>query len=218
MKHALAPATSIAAAFLALACSLPASAAQEAAKEAAKDTDRPVAEREPSAADVATTPLGDLNLRKDEIPALLLKAQETPYDLTGLRRCREISAAVTELDAALGDDIDLPQEDRRGPSIGRLAQWTVARFIPFRGAIRELSGASAHERRMGAAIRAGLVRRGYLKGIGEARGCRYPARSATPAVIARIAAEREAARQEADKPDDAKSRPESGEPKGSRRR
>lgn len=28
-------------------------------------------------------------------------------------------------------------------------------------------------------IQAGLVRRAFLKGVGEERGCRYPARSAT---------------------------------------
>ena len=150
--------------------------------------EKPVTEREVTPIDVITTPVNDLNLRRGEIPALLLTAQEKPYDLKDLKRCATLAAAVGELDAVLGDDIDLPGDDNRdGPNAGRLAVWAVGSFIPFRGAIREISGANAHQRRMQEAIRAGFARRAFLKGVGEARGCRYPARSAPPAVIAAAA-------------------------------
>ena len=46
-----------------------------------QDSPRPVTDRDVTAADVATTPVNDLNLRRMEIPPLLLTAQERPYDL-----------------------------------------------------------------------------------------------------------------------------------------
>ena len=159
----------------------------------AAQPDKPVTEREITPADVVTTPANDLNLRRNEIPALLFAAQEKPHDLKDLKRCAALASAVGELDAVLGEDIDLPGDDSRdGPSAGRLAVWAVGSFIPFRGAIREISGANAHQRRMQEAIRAGFARRAFLKGVGEARGCRYPARSAPPAVIAAAAAQAKA--------------------------
>ena len=48
----------------------------------------------------------------------------------------------------------------------------------FRGILREITGAADHERQFQAAIMAGMVRRGYLKGLGEARDCPYPSRPA----------------------------------------
>ena len=47
-------------------------------------------------------------------------------------------------------------------------------IIPFRSVIREISGAAAHDRRYNAAVYAGVVRRSFLKGIGQQRGCKYP--------------------------------------------
>lgn len=158
----------------------------------AQEPGRPFAERDLTAVDVAATPMSDLNLRKSEIPALLITAQEKPYDMTGLSRCSQIAAAVGELDAMLGDDLDMPRTARNWPSAGRLAQWAVGSFIPFRGAIRELSGANLQERRIQAAVQAGLARRAFLKGSGQAKGCRYPASAATPEHIAAYTAEREA--------------------------
>ncbi len=145
--------------------------------------DKPLADREPDAADVAATPVTDLNLRKDEIPPVLLAAQANPYDLAELGRCARIGSAVTELDAVLGDDIDLPQADNKSVSTGRVAQWVVGSFIPFRGLIREISGANSQERKIGLAIQAGIARRSFLKGVGQAKGCGYPARAATPQVL-----------------------------------
>lgn len=159
--------------------------------------DRPIGQRDASAVDVLTTPAGDLNLRKDAIPPLLLAAQEDPYTLGGLRRCADISAEVSRFDAVLGDDFDIAQNSDRKMRPGKVAQSVVGSFIPFRGLIREISGASEQERRMQYAIYAGAARRSFLKGIGQQRGCPWPARSATPQVISRI--EREAANREAAK-------------------
>jgi hypothetical protein len=141
--------------------------------------DRPLTNRDPNAMDVAATPATDLNLRKDEIPQLLIDAQVKAYDLKGLDKCSQLAAQIGEFDAILGDDIDLPQAATQRVSPGRIGQYVVGSFIPFRGIIREVSGAADQRRRMDAAITAGLIRRAFLKGVGTERGCRYPARSAT---------------------------------------
>lgn len=141
--------------------------------------DRPLTKRDPNAIDVATTPMTDLNLRKDEIPQLLIDAQVKPYDLARLGKCSQIAAQIGEFDAILGDDLDLPQTPGQRVSPGRVAQYVVGSFIPFRGLLREVSGAADQRRKMEAAVAAGLMRRSFLKGVGLERGCRYPARSAT---------------------------------------
>lgn len=149
---------------------------------AARESDqpeKPLNNREIDAVDVATTPMTDLNIRKDEIPQLLIDAQVRPYDLRGLERCSQLAATIGEFDAILGDDLDLPQAPGQRVSPGRMAQYVVGSFIPFRGMIREISGANDQRRRLQVAIQAGLARRAFLKGIGQERGCRYPARSAT---------------------------------------
>lgn len=150
----------------------------------ARQQDRPITNRDPDAMDIAKTPITDLNVGRDnEIPALLVEAVARPYAMDDLNKCRKLSDAIEELDAILGPDLDLPQEERDRISAGRTAKWVVSSLIPFRGLIREVSGANAQDRKVNAAIQAGLTRRGFLKGVGTARGCKYPARSATSEVI-----------------------------------
>ncbi|MDF2637140.1 MAG: hypothetical protein K0R64_124 [Novosphingobium lindaniclasticum] len=145
--------------------------------------DRPITDNDPNAIDVAKTPVTDLNLDKTEIPPVLIAATKKPYDLASLRSCSQIGKAVEELDGILGDDIDLPQEARDRVSTGKVAKWVVSSFIPFRGLIREISGANAQERAVLAAVQAGVARRGFLKGVGAQRGCKYPASPATASII-----------------------------------
>lgn len=149
-----------------------------AAPLAAQDQPEPVADREPDAEDVAMTPLRDLNLSKDPIPELLLTAQADPYDSSGLRRCRDIGAAIAQLDAVLGPDLDVAAEEGDRISVGRIARSAVGSLLPFRSIVREVTGAADHERQFEQAIHAGAVRRGFLKGLGQQRGCAYPARPA----------------------------------------
>jgi len=156
-------------AFAALICAAPLMAQQSA----------PVGDRDPDAVDIAKTPVTDLNLDKKEIPELLVRALQNPYDLQGLGRCAQLISAVEELDALLGPDLDLPQETRERIAASRVGKAVVNSFIPFRGIIREVSGASEHQRRERAAIQGGLARRGFLKGVGQLRGCKYPGRPAT---------------------------------------
>jgi hypothetical protein len=173
--------------------------------DTAREPDRPITDQDVDAKDVAMTPLSDLNLKKGEIPPLLIEAQEDPYDLTDMTRCSQIAAEIGKFDAVLGEDIDVAQAKGRRLSAGRAAQEVLGSFIPFRGLIREVSGANAQQRKIQNAIYAGTARRAFLKGTGQQRGCRYPARSATEQDIAQLDAEAEAAER-------AKSRPQ-GQPK-----
>lgn len=152
----------------------------------------PIGQRDTSAVDVVATPATDLNLRKGEIPQILLDAQADPYGIRYLKRCSQVAEAVRNLDDVLGDDIDIAQDPSGKLRPGRVAQSVVGSFIPFRGIIREISGASSQERKLQAAIYAGIARRSFLRGVGLQRGCAWPARPATPAMLAKIAAAEQA--------------------------
>ena len=144
----------------------------------ARNQDEPAATAQPDAKEVAMTPLTDLNLAKDEIPATLIAAAADPYASVGLGKCKDIEAAIAELDAILGPDMDVAENDSDRISWGKVATSAVGSFIPFRGILRELSGAAEHKRDFQTAIYAGAVRRGFLKGLGQQKGCKYPARPA----------------------------------------
>ncbi|WP_323982119.1 hypothetical protein [Novosphingobium aureum] len=139
--------------------------------------------------DVAKTPVTDLNLDKKEIPQVLIDATVQPYDMTGIGTCQQIRGKVLELAQYIGPDLDLPQEERDRISALTVAKWFVTSFIPFRGLIREISGANDHEKKVQAAIQAGIARRAFLKGIGSTKKCSYPAAPATEADVKRIMAE-----------------------------
>lgn len=124
----------------------------------------------------ATAPLDDLNLRRQQVPEVLISARRAPYRTDGLGRCRDIIAGIDDLDEALGPDVDQPDlEEGTGDQAANAAldmvRSTATDFIPLRSWVRRLSGAAAHDREVQAAIRAGLVRRGFLKGIALQRRC-----------------------------------------------
>ncbi len=124
----------------------------------------------------AAAPLDDLNLRRQEVPEVLIAARRAPYDTEGLRRCRAVIAQITELNEALGPDVDEPEPeqgtgDQAGEAALDMVRSTATDFIPLRSWVRRLSGAAARDRAVQAAIRAGLVRRGFLKGIAQQRRC-----------------------------------------------
>lgn len=160
---------------------------------AAQDDQKVVTNRDPGVMDVAQTPLQDLNLTKDEIPEALTDAVTAPYASERLAKCEDIRREVLRLDEVLGDDLDIVTDERRDITIGKLAKSAVGSFIPFRGVIRELTGAADRKRDFEEAILAGAVRRGYLKGLGDARGCAYPARPASTRISMNDAAVQEIA-------------------------
>ena len=136
--------------------------------------------------DAALAPFEDLNLEQTKIPEVLNRARADPYDLAGLGRCEAIAGEVGRLDGALGPDLDeTPPPDRRSRTarvvdearhlgINEVRDQT-RHLLPFRGWIRQLTGAAKHDKKLAAAIRAGEVRRGYLKGVGMRMNCAPPA-------------------------------------------
>ena len=160
----------LAAAALAVAMAAPALAQD--------DPPRNVRDSDPDAKDVVMTPVDDLNLDGDEIPEVLDEARMDPYASEKLAACEDITREISRLDAVLGPDYDLDPEERSRITAGDIGKTVVKSFIPFRGLLREVTGAADEERDLRDAIVAGGTRRGYLKGLGEARGCAYPARPA----------------------------------------
>lgn len=130
----------------------------------------------------ALTPLRDLGVEKTDIPEILLQALSDPYARPPRGYgCAYLVALVRPLDDALGPDIDqTPVEGdenlvNRRKVLGVAADVASSALIPFRGVVRKISGAEAHDRLAQSAYVAGSVRRAYLKGLGEARGCMPPA-------------------------------------------
>lgn len=127
--------------------------------------------------EATTTPLEDLNIRRDEIPPILLAARARPYDLTGLGRCPALIAEIDRLDLILGPDVDQPTQRQQLEAQAADAALSAVSdaagdLIPMRGWVRRLSGAHAHARDVRDAIEAGTARRSYLKGVAHARRCR----------------------------------------------
>lgn len=125
------------------------------------------------AIDAITQPLTDLNLRNKDIPAILADAQQAPYDLAGLTDCASTFAEISRLDQVLGPDVDASDEDgenivERGLAIGGNV---LGGLIPFRGIVRQLSGANAERARWEASVFAGVTRRSYLKGYTRGMAC-----------------------------------------------
>lgn len=149
------------------------------------------------AEDVMLSPLSDVNVRKKAVPPVLVAALANPYDLAGLKSCDGYTTAIMDLDVALGDDIDIAQDkttdEKMGNGAGTIAKSLIGSFIPFRGVIREVSGANAQQRAWERALYAGSVRRAFLKGMGQSKGCAYPAAPANAQVLAMLSAQRDAA-------------------------
>jgi len=144
-------------------------------------------ERNNSWGDAFTAPLDDLNLRRTEIPAILANAVVRPYDLAGLDHCEQIASEVSKLDGLLGQDFDEPPPppdtstmQQKGQRAANSAAVDAVRgatrgIIPFRGLVRQMTGADKHEKEVDRAIQAGKVRRAYLKGVGMNKNCAPPA-------------------------------------------
>lgn len=125
--------------------------------------------------EIGTQPARDVGVMKRQIPPILEKAQQEPYSLQGLKTCKQLAAEVTELNTVLGSDYKVGNELKENKA-GKLAEAggksVINAIIPFRGIVRELTGAAPSDRRMNAAVDAGLARRGFLRGVHANRKCR----------------------------------------------
>jgi hypothetical protein len=137
-------------------------------------------------AEIAATPLTDLNIVRAKIPPILLAARKKPYAVPEDTSCPALTSEVQELDAVLGADLDVPATtadpglvERGAGLVGqaavRAARGAAEGVVPFRSWVRKLSGAERHSKEVSASIAAGGIRRAFLKGLGQAAGCQPPA-------------------------------------------
>jgi hypothetical protein len=127
------------------------------------------------ATDIGSQPVRDVGMSKREIPPILEKAFNDPYSLKGLKTCVSLANEVKTLNEVLGPDYVVGNEytENRG---GKLAEAggkaIINSIIPFRGLVREVSGAAPADRHMNAVVDAGLARRGFLRGVHLKQGCK----------------------------------------------
>lgn len=148
-------------------------------REAPRTAGAPVEEKRDGtmdkAGEIASQPVRDIGISKKEIPEVLVKAAENPYAAPPSRRCAALRTNYAALNEALGPDFDAnaeKNENRAGRIAAAGGEMLVNSLIPFRGLVREISGAASADRQRNAAIQAGLARRGYLRGLANARRCR----------------------------------------------
>jgi hypothetical protein len=124
---------------------------------------------------IVAQPAHDVGAAKTKIPPVLEAAQRDPYGLRGLNGCAQIAGAIRDLTEALGPDFGsgpAKKENRAGKLAEAGGKTVVNAIIPFRGLVREISGAAPEQRRLNDAIDAGFARRGFLRGIATSRKCR----------------------------------------------
>lgn len=134
-----------------------------------------VVETGKKAGEIASQPARDVGAEKIDVPIPIQQAAAAPYSLAGLRTCAQLNRAIFELSDVLGPDYDGPatvHENKAGKLAEAGGKTIVNTIIPFRGLVREVSGAAPAERRLDAAIKAALARRGFLRGVATARKCR----------------------------------------------
>ena len=147
--------------------------------------------------DAATAPLEDLNLKRKDIPPILIKTAENPYATPEKFACIPLRQEIEELDALLGPDYsikeyevasndaqflgpvknaELPTTDQAIDGGGHIIHDALvstirsqANFLPFRSVLRRLSGADRHRKKIEQAFQAGQIRRAYLKGLIEVK-------------------------------------------------
>lgn len=148
---------------------------------ASKPATKAVSQTRAGLTDAALSPLEDLNLRKDEVPAVLASIRN-PYNVDESMACSDIEAEIKTLDAVLPPDWDVLTEEEQISLSDRAADTAsdgvlgvvaseARELIPYRGWVRRLSGANSHDKKLRAAFDRGGARRTYLKAIGRTKGC-----------------------------------------------
>jgi hypothetical protein len=161
---------------LLLLAAAPACARQAAeVRPAPADEPLPIGQSVRRAGEIATQPVRDVGIAKPEIPPVLQLATADPYSLHGLKRCADLAGVIAALNEALGPDFGTAPSARES-RVAKLAEaggkTVVNSILPFRGLVREVSGAAPAERRKNAAIDAGYARRGFLRGVYQTRRCK----------------------------------------------
>ena len=127
-------------------------------------------------------PLHDLNIMREGIPPILIAAVADPYAPPTPSTCAVLIQDIEDLNVALGADFN-EANTPQSPSLTRnnghialaLVQSGARLLLPYSGLVSTVTGARRHDQQIIEAITAGSVRRGYLKGLGEAHHCPPPA-------------------------------------------
>lgn len=135
-------------------------------------------------------PLRDISWLRENPPEILIRAAENPYARGVSTDCSDVLSEIESLDLVLGPDLDeVLEEDGESDRDGNaLLSGAIGSLIglPYRGVIRSLSGAGKREDELQEAILAGMVRRGFLKGLAFDAACSDP-QAPLPAERARAA-------------------------------
>jgi hypothetical protein len=146
-----------------------AAAAQQPAEPSKRSDTVSTAER------IASQPARDVGASKTTVPPVLQEAIAAPYSTASTGSCLQLARGVARLSYVLGPDFGAGAQtnENRASRIAQAGgQTLVNSLLPFRGLVREVSGAAPAERRLNAAIDAGYARRGFLRGLQQARKCR----------------------------------------------
>lgn len=138
-------------------------------------TKEKVVETGERAREIASQPARDVGAQKVDVPMPIQQAAAAPYSLKGLSGCTQLSRTIVALNDVLGPDYDSAvtlRENRAGKLAEAGGKSIVNAVIPFRGLVREVSGAAPSERRLDADIKAAIARRGFLRGVATARRCK----------------------------------------------
>jgi hypothetical protein len=158
----------------------------------AKPTTKAPASFDARVGSAVTSPLGDLNIVRTEIPAILIEAKKAPYGLPKAIDCNWLAGEIQMLDQVLGPDVDMVRLDAEGniierggeqlenAAVGALQSFAEG-FVPFRSWVRRLTGADRHAKDVAAAGIAGIVRRAFLKGVASTKACELPVQIVMPA-------------------------------------
>lgn len=168
------------------ACAGPQVRAPETAEQQAKvEKENTPPQTQMSLGDAVSSPLQDLNIKRDPIPPLLQAAAKSPYQMPGDSSCPALGTEIKALDSLLGPDVDAGMKKDEGwlPSADSNTAFMAVRTVienatPLRPLLRKVSGAEQHERDLAHAQASGVVRRAFLKGLSLARSCQGAATAA----------------------------------------
>ena len=145
---------------------------------AAPDASAPESKPMTKAGDVMKQPLNDLNVVKPKVAPVLVRAKAAPYGRPN-GDCQILNAEILELNTALGPDFDAATAQKASLSKKlsdggfSLASRAVSSAIPYRGIVRQVTGAEKSAHDVNDALLAGIARRAYLKGYGQMLGCEF---------------------------------------------
>ncbi len=120
-------------------------------------------------------PFRDVSWMRENPPEILISAVANPYARSEATGCEDVVSEIEALDGVLGPDLDqVLDEDIESDSDGNaLLSGAIGSLIglPYRSVIRRISGAGKREDGLRKAILAGMVRRGFLKGLALGAAC-----------------------------------------------